>query len=144
MSKKNRGMKFEDIQVGQTAELYKTFTDAEVKAYAEISGDFNPIHLDQEYASTTRFKKRIVHGMLAGSLFSNLLGTHLPGQGTIYLKQEMVFKAPVYLGQEVRAQVKVIEKREDKKIIKLETRAFTDDQQLVIDGFALVMLMEGP
>jgi acyl dehydratase len=125
--------------VGQKASISKRFSEADVKAFAELSQDFNPIHLDAEYAAASPFGKRIVHGMLASSLFSGLLGRHLPGEGTIYLGQEIKFKKPIFLDQEVTATVEVIKAREDKPIITLRTTCVNDQGELVIEGEAVVM-----
>ena len=133
-------MKFSEIQVGQTAILVKTMSDRVIRAFADATGDHNPLHLDEEYARATYFKGRIAHGMLVAGMFSNILGTELPGAGTIYLKQELNFRAPVRPGDTVRAEVRVLEKRDDKRLLKLETRAFNQSEELVVDGFALVMV----
>ncbi len=133
-------MNFSEIQIGQTATLVKTMSDHVVRAFADATGDHNPVHLDEEYARATYFKGRIAHGMLVAGMFSNILGTELPGAGTIYLKQELNFRAPVRVGDTVRAEVRVLEKRDDKRLLKLETRAFNQSEELVVDGFALVMV----
>src|ERR1700716_1735419 len=110
-----------NLKVGDTASLTKTITDSDIRAFAELSGDRNPIHLDDEYAATTRFGRRIAHGMLAASLISTVLGTELPGTGTIYLSQNSRFLAPVYPGDTVTARVTVTNIREDKPTVTLET-----------------------
>jgi 3-hydroxybutyryl-CoA dehydratase len=96
-----------NLKVGDSASLTKTITDADIRAFAELSGDRNPIHLDDEYAATTRFGRRIAHGMLTASLISTVLGTELPGIGTVYLSQNSQFVAPVYPGDTVTARVTV-------------------------------------
>src|SRR5476649_1967514 len=97
----------EKFSVGETASLTRVVTAQDVEAFARVSGDDNPVHLDEAYAASTRFKKRIAHGMLTASYISALLGSRFPGRGTIYLKQELAFLRPVYLGDtiEVRATV---------------------------------------
>ena len=127
------------IQVGQKAQVSRKFTEHDVGEFAELSLDFNPVHLDPEFAEKSMFGQRIVHGMLVSSLFSGLLGKHLPGEGKIYLGQDLKFKKPVYLDQEVTATVEVIEVREDKPIIKLSTTCVNDEGEVVISGEAVVL-----
>jgi 3-hydroxybutyryl-CoA dehydratase len=101
------GYYFEDLAVGMDASVSKKITNEDVLAFAELSGDINPVHLNDDFAASTIFKKRIAHGFLTGSLFSTVLGTKLPGPGCIYLSQSMKFRAPVYIGDEVVATLKV-------------------------------------
>ncbi|HBY06319.1 MAG TPA: hypothetical protein DEH22_00450, partial [Chloroflexi bacterium] len=101
------------IQIGDSASLSKTFTEKDVLAFAEISGDQNPVHLDADFAASTPFKKQLVHGMLTAGLISAVLGMKLPGPGSIYLKQELNFKAPVFFGDTITATVTVTKARED-------------------------------
>jgi 3-hydroxybutyryl-CoA dehydratase len=129
-----------NLKVGDTASLTKTITDADLRAFAELSGDRNPIHLDDEYAATTRFGRRIAHGMLAASLISTVLGTELPGIGTVYLSQNSRFLAPVYPGDTVTARVTVKNIREDKPIVTLETICENQRGELLIKGEAVVLV----
>lgn len=105
----------QELQLGDVAKTTVKVTEDLVKLFAEVSGDNNPVHLDEEYASATPFKSRIAHGMLVGSLISKLLGTELPGEGTIYLEQNLRFLKPVYLGDEVTATVSIKELLTEKK-----------------------------
>tara|TARA_R110001583_G_scaffold107898_1_gene256594 strand:- start:3780 stop:4199 length:420 start_codon:yes stop_codon:yes gene_type:complete len=98
---------FEDIKVGMSVSYSQTITDADVKAFAGLSGDHNPVHVNEEYASESRFKKRIAHGLISASFFSALFGTKLPGPGCVYAGQNLKFKRPVYLGDTVTATVEV-------------------------------------
>ena len=98
------GLCIEDLAVDMAAEFTKTITEADVVAFAATSGDTNPIHLDEAYAAATRFARRIAHGMLGASLISAAMGTKLPGPGGIYLSQTLQFKAPIYLGEPVKAK----------------------------------------
>ena len=127
------------IKVGDSASISKSFSDAEVRKFAEISGDKNPVHLDDDYAAQTQFKKRLVHGMLAASLISAVLGTELPGEGCIYLSQSINFRAPVFIGDTVTATVTVIKVREDKPIVTLETVCKNQDDVVVIEGEAVLL-----
>lgn len=127
------------LKIGDYASLSKTFTDEDVRAFATISGDQNPVHLDDEYAATTPFKKRIAHGMLTAGLISAILGTQLPGEGTIYLSQTINFKAPVYLDETITATVTVIKLHERRPIATLETVCKNQDGVVVLNGEAVVM-----
>ena len=131
-------MTFNDLKIGQKASVQKTFTAADVTAFAGISLDVNPIHMSDGYAKDTLFGKRIVHGILTSGLISAVLGNQLPGPGTIYLGQELKFMAPVYLGDDITATVEVVELRADKKIVKLNTTCVNQDGKTVISGMATV------
>ncbi len=131
-------MTFSDLRIGQTASLQKTFGAADITAFAGISLDVNPVHMSDGYAKNSLFGRRVVHGMLTASLISAVLGNQLPGPGTIYLGQELKFVAPVYLGDDITAQVEIVELREDKKIVKLSTTCTNQDGTPVITGMATV------
>ncbi|MDI9471409.1 MAG: MaoC family dehydratase [Tissierellia bacterium] len=128
-----------ELQVGDQASTKVIITEDLVKQFADVSGDKNPVHLDEEYASATPFKSRIAHGMLVGSLFSTLLGTELPGEGTIYLEQNLRFTKPVYLGDEITASVTVRELVTDKNRVLLDTVATNQRDEVVITGTAGVL-----
>ncbi|MEZ5923985.1 MAG: MaoC family dehydratase [Hyphomicrobiaceae bacterium] len=104
-----KGHYFEDLEVGQEASYRRTVTEADIQGFAEVSGDTNPVHLDEEYAASTPFKGRIAHGMLTASLISTVFGTKLPGPGAIYVSQTLNFRAPVRIGDEVIAKVTLSE-----------------------------------
>ncbi len=127
------------IKIGDSASITKTFSDADVRSFAEISGDKNPIHLDDEYAEKTQFKRRLVHGLLAAGLISAVIGTELPGEGSIYLNQSLSFRAPVFIGDRITATVTVVKLREDKPIITLETVCKNQDEKVVIEGEAVLL-----
>ena len=127
------------LKIGDTASLSKTFTDEDVRAFAAISGDKNPVHLDEAYAAQTQFKKRIVHGMLTAGLISAILGTKLPGEGSIYLGQTINFRAPVYLNDTITATVTIIKLHERKPIVTLETVCRNQDDVVVLDGEAVLL-----
>jgi 3-hydroxybutyryl-CoA dehydratase len=130
------------VQVGARASRTKTITDADIRAFAAASGDTNSIHLDEEYAKTTRFGRRIAHGMLTASLISAVLGNDLPGLGTIYLSQTLAFKAPVYLGDTITATVEVTAFRSEKRIATLRTTCTNQEGTLVLEGEAVVIAPE--
>ncbi len=131
-------MTFQELKIGQKASVQKTFTAADVTAFAGISMDVNPVHMSDAYAKNTVFGKRIVHGILTSGLISAVLANKLPGPGTIYLGQELRFTAPVYLGDDVTAEVEIIEIKEEKKIVKLSTTCTNQDGKTVITGTATV------
>jgi len=128
--------------VGQTASFAKTISETDVYNFAGICGDFNSIHINLVEAEKTRFEKRIVHGALVNSFISTVLGTKLPGEGTIYLSQNSKFVKPVYLGETIKAVVEIVEIQGNKA--SLMTNVFNQDNQLVIEGTARVILPEIP
>ena len=126
------------LNVGDTASRSKAITDEDVRTFAAVSGDENPIHVDDEFASQTMFGKRIAHGMLSASLISAVLANDLPGHGSIYLGQTLKFVAPVFIGDEITARVTVTSVRDDKPIAKLETVCTNQRNEIVIKGEATV------
>jgi 3-hydroxybutyryl-CoA dehydratase len=126
-------------RVGDAAEMSKTITDADVRAFAELTGDHNPVHLDEEYAATTRFGRRIAHGMLSASLVSAVIANELPGRGSVYLSQTLQFVAPVFLGDTVTARVTVTKLREDKPIVTLEIVCTNQRGEQLLKGEAVVL-----
>jgi 3-hydroxybutyryl-CoA dehydratase len=128
------------LKVGDAAEVQKTITDEDVRAFATLTGDHNPVHLDEEYAAGTRFGRRIAHGMLGASLISAVLANELPGRGTVYLSQTLKFTAPVFLGDTVTARVVVKQVREDKPVVTLETFCTNDRGERVVEGEAVVLV----
>jgi 3-hydroxybutyryl-CoA dehydratase len=133
------GYFLEDIFVGQTAVYAKTVTEADVVLFAGISGATNPVHLNDEFASTTQFKGRIAHGILTASFISTVLGTRLPGPGCIYLSQNLKFKAPVRIGDTVSARVTVTEVVTEKRRVLVKT-VVSVGETIVIDGDAMLMV----
>ena len=130
---------YDDIKIGDTAQISKVVTDEDIKKFAEVSLDENPIHLDEEFAKNSMFKQRIAHGMLSAGLISAVIGTKLPGVNTIYMGQDLKFVAPVFIGDEVTATVEVIDKRDDKHIVTLKTTVVNQDGKEVIKGQAVVL-----
>jgi 3-hydroxybutyryl-CoA dehydratase len=133
-----QGKTIDELQVGQSAQFSKTISESDVYLYAGITGDFNPAHINQTYAEKTAFKTRIAHGMLTAGFISNLLGTTLPGPGTIYLQQTVKFKAPVLIGDTITARVEVVEILVEKKRVRLNTVCRNQDDTVVLEGEALV------
>lgn len=133
----------QELKVGQSDSFSKTITETDVYLFAGITGDLNPAHVDEEYAQNTRFGKRIAHGMLSAGLISNVLGTKFPGPGTIYLSQQVDFKAPVYFGDTVAAVVEVEELIPEKNRAILHTYCRNQEGVIVVEGKATVMPPKG-
>ena len=131
-------MKF---NVGDSFSKSRLVTDELVRAFAEVSGDYNPIHLDDEFAKTTRFGRRIAHGMLSGAFISAVLGYELTERKIIYLSQTMKFTAPVYIGDTVTTTSTVKEMREDKGIVTMETICTNQDGDTLVKGEAVLMVL---
>jgi len=134
-----QGKFLEDLSIGQTAELVRVVGEADIVAFAEVTGDTNPVHLDADYAAKTSFGQRIAHGMLSAGYISAVLGTQLPGPGAIYLSQSLKFKRPVKIGDEVVAQVTVTEINDAKAQVTLATVCKVNGKA-VVDGEAVVMV----
>lgn len=133
------GYAFEDLQVGQSASLAKTITEADILMYSAVSMDTNPVHVDAEAAKASVFGERIAHGMLSAGLISALLGTRLPGPGTLYMRQSLRFAAPVKIGETVTATVEVTALNPEKKRATLKTVCMVGET-LVIEGEAYVQV----
>lgn len=132
------GKTYDQLKVGEMSEFSKTISESDVYMYAGISGDFNPAHINEAYAQNTFFKNRIAHGMLTAGFISAVIGTQLPGPGTIYMSQTLNFLAPVRIGDTITARVRVSEKLDGKKRVRLETTCSNQDGEQVISGEALV------
>jgi acyl dehydratase len=126
-------------EIGQTATIEKTLDKQTVEAFASVSEDYNPIHLDEDFAKTTQFERPIVHGMLASSLISGLLASKVPGAGSIYLGQSLKFVRPIFVGETVTAKVKVTSVRDDKPIAVISTQVLNANGEVAVDGEATVM-----
>ena len=133
------GLTINQISVGQSASFTKTITETDVYMFAGVTGDLNPAHLNEEYAKNTMFKGRIAHGMLGAGLISAVLGMYLPGPGTIYMKQDLKFLAPVRFNDTITATCTVKEKNDDKGRLVMECIVTNQDGTQVIVGEALVM-----
>lgn len=132
-------MTIQEIKVGDASMFTKTITEADITLYAGISGDFNPAHVNAVEAEKSMFGQRIAHGMLSAGFISTVLGTQLPGPGTIYMGQELRFVKPVFIGDTVTAVCTVVERIEEKNRLKLETVVKNQNGENVITGFATVM-----
>ncbi|ACV28167.1 (R)-specific enoyl-CoA hydratase [Anaerococcus prevotii] len=134
-----KGYTIDEVEVGQSASFTKTVTEADAYNYAGVSGDFNPAHINEEYAKNTFFKTRIAHGMISAGFISAVLGTKLPGPGTIYLGQDLKFLKPVRFGDTITATCTVEEIIKEKNRLTLRTVCTNQDGEVVIDGKALVL-----
>lgn len=133
------GYKFEALKVGMSAVYSRTITDTDLRNFSGVSGDTNPMHLNEEYARTTVFKGCVVHGMLTASLLSTVIGTKLPGPGCLYVSQTLQFKAPVRVGDTVYAKATIAELIPEKRRVKLQTQCLVRGL-VVLDGEAVVQL----
>ena len=138
MMPRKEGYKFEDLEIGMAHETVHTITEADIEAFAAVSGDRNPLHMDDEFAKTTMFGKRIAHGALSASYISGILGNDLPGPGSIFIGLSMRFRRPIYIGDEVTARAEVTEKHEKGNRVTLkvscsvgEKRCITGEAQVV-------------
>lgn len=130
-----------DIKIGDKFSTERDVTDELIRKFAEVSGDYNPIHLDEEFAKTTRFGKRIAHGMLSGAFISAVLGYEFKARKIVYLSQTMKFTAPVFIGDTVTATGTVTNIREDKGIVTLETVCTNQNGDTLVKGEAVVMIL---
>ena len=138
------GKTIDQIKVGDSAEFAKTVSETDIYLYAGITGDFNPAHVNEAYAQKTFFKTRIAHGMLTAGFISAILANQLPGPGTIYMKQELKFLAPVRMGDTITAKVEVLEIIAEKNRVRLKTTCTNQEGTQVLDGEALVSAPKAP
>ncbi len=130
------------LKIGDKASRSLAISDETIRAFAEVTGDTNPVHLDDDYAAGTRFGRRIAHGMITAGLISATLANDLPGPGTVYLNQTLKFKSPVYPGDTVTANVEVLSVRTDKPIVTLSTVCTNQGGDVVLEGEAVVLFAE--
>ena len=130
-----------DLKVGDQFSKSREVTDALVRQFADVSGDYNPIHLDEEFAKTTRFGRRIAHGMLSGAFISAVLGYEFKERKIIYMSQTMKFTAPIYIGDTVTTTATITNIREDKNIVTIDTVCTKQDATVAVKGEAVVMIL---
>lgn len=133
---------FEEIIIGQTDEFTHIISDKDINSFAELTGDDNPLHMDDNYAASTNFKERVVHGMLSASFISTMIGTRLPGKGSLWYEQQIKFLSPVRIGDEIRVFAKVLHKSEAQRIVILQTMVYNQLGKVVIEGEAKVKVLE--
>lgn len=134
-------MKMEEFTIGMSASYEQTITDADIKNFAGISGDKNPVHMSDEYAEKSKFKKRIAHGLMSASYFSALFGTKLPGEGCVYVSQNLKFRKPIYIGDTVKAVVTIKDIDIKKRRLFFDT-VCTVTEKIVISGDAEIYIPE--
>ena len=132
------GKTIDQLNVGDAAEFSKTVSESDIYQFAGITGDFNPAHMNEAYAKKTFFKTRIAHGMLSAGFISAVIGTKLPGTGSIYIKQDLNFLAPVRIGDTITARVEVIEIVNGKNRVRLKTVCVNQEDTQVLSGEAVV------
>ncbi len=131
-----------DLKVGDTFSKSREVTDELIKQFAEVSGDYNPLHLDEEFAANTRFGKRIAHGMLSGAFISGVLGYEFSVRKVVYLSQTLKFVAPVFIGDTVTVTATVVNIREDKPIITIETICENQNGEPLVKGEGVLMVLD--
>jgi acyl dehydratase len=122
------------LRVGQTAERVKTVTEADVRAFAEITGDYNPLHFDETFAAQTRFGRLVAQGGIAAGLFNALVAMDMPGAGTVFMSQSLTYRAPAYLGDTLTARVEVLSLKPDKPVCQLKFEVINQDGVCILDG----------
>jgi len=133
-----KGKTIDLLNIGDVSEFTKTVSESDIYQFAGITGDFNPAHVNEAYASKTFFKKRIAHGMLSAGFISAILGNHLPGPGSVYVKQELNFLAPVYIGDTITARAEVVNLDQEKNRVTLSTNCYSQEGTMVIRGEAVL------
>ena len=131
---------FDEIDIGLTKEFQITITESMVNNFANISGDFSPIHIDEEYAKSTSFGKRVVHGMLLASFLSRVDGMYLPGKHALYFSQNLEFRNPCFINDKIKISSKVIDKSESTKILKIESKITNQNDKLLLHGIGKVIV----
>ena len=140
MTEKASEISFDDISIGQKESFSKKITESMLDEFSKFSGDLNPLHMDDEFAGSSTFGKRIVHGMLLASFFSQLIGMRLPGKNALYFSQTLNFRSPCYINDEIQVEGKVTEKSNSTRIITISTSIFNKSGTCLIDGIAKVIV----
>jgi len=134
--------KFNEITIGTKEKFTVQLTEKMMSEFATLSGDFNPLHVNENYAATTRFKKPICHGMLLGAFFSRLVGMFLPGKNALYFSQTMNFETPCFAGDTITIEGEVVDKSDSTRIVTLKTTAYNQQRQRLVDGVAKVIVRD--
>lgn len=142
MTKSPSKHSFDDLFVGQKVTFSKKIDESLLNDFAKISGDFNPLHMDNEYAKKTKFGKRVCHGMLLASFFSQLVGMNLPGKNSLYFSQTLNFRNPCFIDDEITVEGEIIEKKSNIKLISIKTIIYNQEGKCLIDGVAKVIVRE--
>lgn len=142
MTDKLAEYKFSNINVGLKKDFSITITESMIDNFAELSGDFNPLHIDENYAKSTQFKQKVCHGMLLASFFSRLVGMYLPGKNALYFSQTLNFESPCFINDEISVEGEVIDKSVATKIITIKTIIYNKSRKCLVDGLAKVIVRE--
>ena len=140
MNKKSANYKFDDITIGLTKEFSIEITESMINNFAEFTGDYNELHTNESYASTTSFGKRVCHGILLASFFSRLVGMSIPGKNALYFSQSINFQSPCFIGDQILVRGEVIEKSGFEHMITIKTTILNQDSKCLIDGIAKVIV----
>ena len=133
--------KLEELEIGQKRHFSVTLTESLVNEFAKISGDYNPLHVDEQYAQSTKFGKRVCHGMLLGSFFSKMVGMYMPGKNALYFSQTLNFRLPCFINDEITVEGEVLEKSLASRILTIKTMIYNQDGKCLVDGIAKVMVL---
>lgn len=133
---------FENIKVGFSKKIEVTITESMINDFARISGDFSPIHMNKDYSSSTKFQKRIVHGMLLASFLSRIVGMYLPGKHALYSTQSLEFRNPCFIGEKITVTSKIIDKSESTKILKIESNITNNEKEILLYGIGRVIVRD--
>ena len=144
MTDKLAEYKFDEIMLGTKTKFAIQINESIINEFAKISGDNTPLHMDEQYASKTKFGKRVCHGMLLASFFSRLIGMHMPGKNALYFSQTLNFQTPCFVGDLVTIEGEVIDKSQSTKIITVKTTAYNQADKCLVDGIAKVIVRENP
>ena len=136
-----KNLNFDEIYVGQKVSFQVEITDEMIKKFAELSGDYNPLHMDEIYAQNSKFNQRVCHGMLLGSFLSQLVGMHIPGKKCLYLSQNLNFHNPCYISDTISVEGVVKEKSNSTQILEIETTIKNQENILLVNGIARVMVL---
>jgi acyl dehydratase len=142
MNKTSKKYLFNDILIGQREEFTVKITSEIIENFAKFSGDYNPLHMDDNYAKTTKFKKRVSHGILLASFFSRLIGMYLPGENALYLSQTLDFQLPCFVNDEITVVGEVVDKSPATKIITIKTTIYNQSNDCLLSGEAKVIIRE--
>ena len=142
MTEQSSEYTFEEIMLGVKVKFTITITESMINEFAKISGDNNPLHMDEYYASKTQFGKRVCHGMLLASFFSRLIGMYMPGKNALYFSQTLNFQTPCFVGDLVTIEGVVIDKSQSTRIITIKTTAYNQANKCLVDGNAKVIVRE--
>ena len=133
---------FDEIEIGLTKQFQITITESMVDDFAKLTGDFSPIHMDEDYASTTTFQKRVVHGVVVASFLSRIDGMYLPGKHALYFSQSLDFRHPCFLGDTITISSVVIDKSSSTKILKIESKITNQDDKILLSGIGRVIVRD--